>query len=113
MDIQIGCEMMAKLESKFQAELKKELRERYPGCVVTKNDPSDIQGFPDLTVLHGRLWAELECKRETKASKRPNQEYYVNKLNNIGFSAFIFPENKAEVLAELDKYFEEFGGETK
>lgn len=105
--------MMAKLESKFQAELKKELRERYPGCVVTKNDPSDMQGFPDLTVLHGRLWAELECKRETKASKRPNQEYYVNKLNNMGFSAFIFPENKAEVLAELDKYFEEFGGETK
>lgn len=100
---------MKKLESKFQAELKKKIKERYPGCIVFKNDPQDIQGFPDLTILHKNLWAELECKRETKASKRPNQDYYVEKLNDMGFSRFIYPENEAEVLNELDDYF---GGET-
>ena len=33
------------LENKFQANLIKELKERFPGCIVMKNDPTYIQGI--------------------------------------------------------------------
>lgn len=92
-------------ESKFQADLKKELKKMFPGCIVTKLDSSDIQGIPDLLVLYKNKWATLENKRSEKASKRPNQEYYVNKMNEMSFSRFIYPENKEEVLNELYKTF--------
>ena len=39
---------MAKLESNFQANLIKELKNIFPGCIVMKNDSSYIQGIPDL-----------------------------------------------------------------
>ena len=41
---------MAK-ESKFQAGLIKELKQRFPGSIVFKNDPNYIQGVPDLLIL--------------------------------------------------------------
>ena len=93
-------------ESKFQADLKKELKARFPGCIVTKLDSSDIQGIPDLLVLYRDKWACLENKRDSRASKRPNQEYYVNKMNEMSFARFIYPENREEVLDELSKAFE-------
>lgn len=93
-------------ESKFQADLKKELKTMFPGCIVTKLDSSDIQGIPDLLVLWKNKWATLENKRSANASKRPNQEYYVDKMNQMSFSRFIYPENKEEVLNELRKTFE-------
>lgn len=95
-----------KKESKFQAELKKELKQMFPGCIVTKLDSGDIQGIPDLLVLYKNKWATLENKRSKDASKRPNQEYYVNKMNEMSFSRFIYPENKEEILNELRETFE-------
>lgn len=92
-------------ESKFQAELKKKLRNMFPGCIVLKMDPNEIQGIPDLLVLYGSKWAVLECKRGLTASKRPNQEYYVDLLNDMSFSAFIYPENEEEILNELQSAF--------
>lgn len=96
---------MSKLENKFQQELKKELKQRFPGCMVIKNDPNYIQGLPDLTVFYGSHWATLECKRDRSASHRPNQEYYVETMNNMSFSAFIYPENKEEVLNDMERSF--------
>lgn len=97
---------MTKLESKFQKELIDEVKERYPGCVALKNDSSYIQGFPDWTILYKDKWAVLEVKKERGAHKQPNQEYYVNKLNEMGgFSRFVFPENKDEVLEDMDTLF--------
>ena len=97
---------MTKLESKFQKELIDEVKERYPGCVALKNDSGYIQGFPDWTILYKDKWAVLEVKKERGAHKQPNQEYYVNKLNEMGgFSRFIFPENKDEVLEDMDTLF--------
>lgn len=93
-------------ESKFQADLKKELRAMFPGCIITKLDSGDIQGIPDLLILYKDKWATLENKRNAKATKRPNQEYYVDKMNDMSFSRFIYPENKEEVLSELRKTFE-------
>ena len=66
-----------------------------------KNDSSYIQGIPDLLVLHNDRWAALECKKNSKASKRPNQEYYVNKMDDMSFARFVCPENREEVLNDL------------
>ena len=98
---------MAKLESKFQKELMDKIRDRYPGCVILKNDSSYIQGFPDWTILYKDKWAVLEAKRSKSAAKQPNQEYYVDKLNNMSFSRFVYPENSEEVLEDISKYFNE------
>jgi hypothetical protein len=97
---------MAKLESKFQKELMDEIRERYPGCVILKNDSGYIQGFPDWTILYKDKWAVLEAKREKNAARQPNQEYYVDQLNGMSFSRFVYPENKEEVLRDLQQTFE-------
>ncbi len=97
---------MAKLESKFQKELMDEIRAEYPGCVILKNDEGYIQGFPDWTILYKDKWAVLEAKREKNAKKQPNQEHYVEKLNGMSFSRFVYPENKEQVLHDLRKIFE-------
>jgi len=93
------------LEKNFQAKLIKELKERFPDCIVMKNDPGYIQGIPDLTILYKNKWATLECKKKNNSSKQSNQEYYVNKMNGMSFSSFISPENKEEVLNELQRTF--------
>ena len=92
-------------ENRFQADLIKELKSMFPGCMVLKNDPNYIQGIPDLLILYGSKWAALECKKSESASIRPNQAYYVKKMNKMSFSRFIFPENKEEVLSELQSAF--------
>ena len=94
-----------KKENDFQSKLKKELKEKFPGCIVTKLDSADIQGIPDLLILYKNKWATLENKRSAKAVKQPNQEYYVNQMNEMSFSRFIYPENKDEVLNELGEMF--------
>lgn len=94
-----------KKENDFQAKLKKELKERFPGCIVTKLDSGDIQGIPDLLILYKDKWATLENKRHAKAVHQPNQDYYVETMNKMSFSRFIYPENKEEVLDELTKAF--------
>lgn len=92
-------------ESQFQKKLIQELKETFEGCIVMKNDPDYIQGIPDLLVLYNDKWAALEVKRNASASKQPNQEYYVEKLDGMSFSRIIFPENKEEVLNELREAF--------
>ena len=51
----------SKLERDFQAKLIMELKVRFQGCMVLKNDSSYIQGIPDLLVLYKDRWATLEC----------------------------------------------------
>ena len=92
-------------ESKFQGDLIKEIKKRFPGSMVLKNDAGYIQGIPDLMVLYKDKWAALECKKSEKEHRQPNQGYYVNKMNDMSFSRFIYPENKEEVLDELQKSF--------
>ena len=93
----------AKRESGFQDRLIKTLKTLFPGCMVFKMDQK--QGIPDLLILYGQKWASLECKREEDAKRQPNQPYYVEKMNEMSFSRFIYPENKKEVLNELQQAF--------
>lgn len=93
-------------ESEFQSSLIKELKKVFEGCMVLKLDAGYIQGIPDLLILYKNKWATLECKRSKSACRRPNQEYYVNVMNDMSFSRFIYPENKEEVLNELRATFQ-------
>ena len=90
-------------ESKFQANLIDEIRTLLPGCIVFKTDAGYAQGFPDLMILYKKRWAALECKKEANAHHQPNQDYYVGVLDKMSFSRFIYPENKEEVLYDLQR----------
>lgn len=94
----------SRLESGFQDKLMKELKERFPGCMTFKMD--QFQGVPDVLVLYNDTWATLECKRSANAKKQPNQDHYVGIMNEMSFSRFIYPENKEEVLDELQQAFD-------
>ena len=77
----------------------------FPGCIVTKLDPRHIQGIPDLLILYENKWAVLECKRSKNEHRQPNQEYYISKMDSMSYASFIYPENKKEVLDELQQAF--------
>lgn len=95
---------MAK-ESEFQKKLKDRLKEQFPGCMVLKNDPNQIQGVPDLTILYEDKWAALEVKRSQGASHRPNQNYYIDKMSKMSYASFVSPENVDEIFKELEEVF--------
>jgi hypothetical protein len=77
----------------------------FPGCIVLKNDPNYLQGIPDLVIFWHDRWAMLEVKKSANASHQPNQDYYVDLTNRMSFARFIYPENKGEVLNELQQSF--------
>ena len=93
----------SRLESGFQDSLRYELTQRYPESMIFKMD--QIQGIPDMLILYKNKYAFLENKKSANAKHQPNQDYYVNKLNNMSFARFVFPENRDRVLEELDLYF--------
>lgn len=95
-----------KKESNFQSNLIKKLESRFPGSIIVKNDSNYIQGIPDLTIFYGKRWATLECKKSKNSSHQPNQDFYVNEMSRMSFSAFIYPENEEEVLNEMERSFE-------
>ena len=97
-------------ENKFQKDLIRELKNLFPGCLVMKLDASYIQAIPDLLVLYKNKWAVLECKRSEEAYRKslknnPNQSYYVDLMDDMSFASFIFPENKEDVLYDLEQTF--------
>ena len=92
-------------EAKFQAKFIKNLKARFPGCIILKNDANYIQGFPDLTIFYKDKWAVIECKRSATAPYRPNQELYLEQTNRMSFSTTAYPENEEEVLNELEQAF--------
>ena len=91
------------LERNFQGKLIKEIKSRFDGCIVLKNDAGYKQGIPDLLILYKSNWAALECKKDKNSSKRPNQDYYVAKMNDMSFAAFIYPENMEVVLNDMER----------
>lgn len=93
------------LENEFQSKLIKELKKEFPGCMILKNDPTYLQGVPDLLVLYKNKWCALEVKRSATAKHQPNQDYYVDKMNEMSHSAFIYPENKDQVMNDLRRIF--------
>ena len=99
------------LEKDFQADVIKDIKQLFPECFVLKCDGSNTpQGFPDILVINNNKWAVLEFKRSekerySKGGLRTNQEYYISTLGKMSFAKFIYPENKEEVLDELQQAF--------
>lgn len=91
---------MAK-ESDFQAKVIKDLKAM--GLAVVKNQagPGVPTGFPDLTAFGEGIYFCLECKASARAKKQPRQDYWVNKLNEWSYAAFIYPTNWEKVKAEI------------
>lgn len=98
--------MAKKKESDFQGTLIKDIKKRFPGCMVLKNDPNYIQGVPDLSIFYKNKWAVLECKRSENEPFRPNQKYYIKKMNSMSYASVIYPENKEDILNEIQQSFE-------
>ncbi len=92
-------------ERTFQEKVIRELRNLFPGCIILKNNAHLIQGVPDLLMLYGSRWAALECKISETADRRPNQEFYVDRLNQMSYAAFIYPENMELILDDLQRAF--------
>lgn len=94
-------------EGNFKKKLKDDIRKLFPDCIITQLDPTYIQGIPDLLILFKNKWAALECKKSPNASKRPNQEYWINTMNNMSYASFISPESKDRILNELEHTFKD------
>lgn len=92
-------------ESQFQSGLIKRINGLFPGCFILKNDSSYVQGVPDLIVLYESFWAMLEVKKSISARTQPNQDYWVEQLNQMSFAAYVYPENVEDVLYELQRAF--------
>lgn len=94
---------ITQLEADFQADLIDDLEVLFPGCMILKNDTGYIQGIPDLTIFYGNRYAILEVKAYKGAPEQPNQSYYIAMFDRMSFGAFIYPENKEEVLDDLQQ----------
>jgi hypothetical protein len=70
-----------------------------------KSDPLYMQGLPDLIILWKNFWAVLEVKTSEMAGVQPNQDHYVERLGEMSFAAYIYPENEEEVLNALQQAF--------
>jgi len=93
------------LERDYQKKLVKKLKEKFPGCIVMKNDAQLKQGIPDLLVLFKDKWVALEVKNSSTARHQPNQDIYVANMNQMSYATFIFPENEEEVFKDLEEVF--------
>lgn len=93
------------IESQFKTEVFRKLRHMFPDCEIIRGDSSHQQGMPDHFILWGPYWASLEFKRSASASRQPNQDHYIEKLDDMSFAAYIFPENEEEVLHALEQAF--------
>lgn len=93
------------LESYYQKKLVKKLTNTFPGCIVLKNDAKLKQGIPDLLVLYKDKWVALEVKQSETATHRPNQDYKVERMNEMSYASFIYPENEEKIFSELREVF--------
>lgn len=96
------------LESDFQKDLTDEIEELFPGCIIIKGNSAMRQGIPDWLILYKDQWAALEVKRSKRdflTSKIPNQRWYVDVMNDMSFAAFVYPENRKEIIDALQRSF--------
>lgn len=93
------------LERDYQKKLVKKLKDTFPGCYVIKNDAQLKQGIPDILVLYKDKWVALEVKQSENAHHQPNQDYNVERMNEMSYAAFIYPENEEKIFSQLEEVF--------
>lgn len=94
-----------KLEKEFEAKFVERLEEEFPGCMIIKGNSTFRQGVPDRLLLHEDHWAFLEFKREENSDRQENQDYYIEKFNDMSYAAFVDPDNADEVIREIQSAF--------
>lgn len=99
-------------EGRFKSMFQNELERAFPGCVLLKNDANAIQGIPDILFLYHGFWAMFEVKESATATHQPNQDWWVARLDQMSFAAFVYPENMEEVLDAL-QYTLQSSGEAR
>lgn len=92
-------------EARYQSNLVRKIQNLLPGCMVLRNDAQRVQGIPDLLILHKDKWAMLEVKDSVDAPMQPNQEYYIDRLGEMSFASFIYPDIEEDVLGDLQQSF--------
>jgi hypothetical protein len=97
------------LENEYQSHVIQKLRDTFPGCFVVKIVPPP-QGIPDLLIECGKTWARLETKKSLKEPYQPNQEFYIDMFDKMGFCKMICPENEEVVLRQLSVHFTIYSG---
>jgi len=90
-------------EAQYQAKLVQKLNQRFPGCLILRGDAFRDQGILDLFILYNKRWASLEVKASRSAPTRPNQDHFVERLGEMSFATYIYPENEKEVLDALEQ----------
>lgn len=96
---------MATTEIPFERKFCKKLRDLHPDVYVMKNDASLVQGFPDRVIYFHDKYAILEFKRSANASRRPNQDWYINNFAQYTYSSYVYPENAEQVFNDLCLFF--------
>ena len=87
----------------FQEELIDDLERLFPEAIILRGNSATRRGVTDLIVLNGDRWAGLESKRSENAKRQPLQDYYVDRMNAMSYASFVSPENKEQVLNELQQ----------
>lgn len=90
-------------ENIFKGRFIARLKKAFPDIIVIRGDPSRIQGLPDHIFLYHETWFALEFKRGHDAKHRPNQDYWVDRLNHLSFARFVYPENEEEVFDDISR----------
>lgn len=94
-----------KLEREIEKEFVRDLNERLPGGRWIKGNSQMQQGIPDRMFLHGPHWAMIEFKREEDSDRQENQAWFIEKFNGMSYAAIVSPENRDEVLDEIQRHF--------
>lgn len=92
-------------EGSFKSQFIKRLQREYPRAIITKNDANQLQGIPDILFLLETFWAVFEAKDNVDSPYRPNQEYYLDLMNNMSFARVVYPEIEEEVIRELQRAY--------
>jgi hypothetical protein len=90
-------------EAQYKTKLSNKIRALLPWCIVLRNDANLIPGIPDILVLYNDTWGMLEAKTSLDSPLQPNQEHYIDVLNDMSFASFICPENEEVVLYDLQQ----------
>ena len=100
-------------ESNFQSKVKTWLKQKGCFVIVMSAGPGVPDGTPDVCALfNGGGWAMLEVKAKSpykkdgtplKGAFKPLQIPTIKKLNDMYYSAVVYPENWDKIKKELEQ----------
>lgn len=93
----------------FKTRFIKRIKRECPFAVVLLTDPGYLQGVPDILVLVEDYWFCFEVKAAKGSRRQPNQTWWVDKLDDMSFARFVYPENEEEVILGFQRALESRG----